>query len=1144
MYSVVRGYLYSKTMFVLQKDDPSTFVVPDVTSHYLDVETKVIYLWDTQEFRDESFYQEYQYDTFENTTRIQTNKIYLSKPGHRIIGCINGIDEDSCSLTTKLNNVNELSFTVYRIIDGEVVQFYDQISRLYELYIPNYGWFKINEEPEVENDGTVESKSVTAESLEIELQQYDLVDFYINTADENSKEMLATDNSYEFQDYLMFRDSVLFYRDTTYLEKAIEQFKETDGSIEALSIFAESHPEIIYNKDPITGVSTGCWRITKDDEDNIVINADRNTKNDPGKNADYNEIYQEIIDIEEQIEQVQSDEENLSLQYANNEITYEEYTERFNELDEQFNSLVEQRRELQEQLDNMESENNEYYTGTEILQLDLDRQHELSLLWLVLHEHGWSVGFIDPSIDPDSEYELDRVPLSERVGRFEVTSQDIYSFLTQDIAQYYRCIFVFDTDNYRVSAYSLKNVGFNTNIFLSFRNIQNLITRYSDRELYTVFHVQGDEELQITEVNFGEDYITDISYFMNKNHFSDEMVEKYNNWVNYRNGRRSDYKEASIIYRDYLDIASEIYDRVPIDNISGKQYSTMSYEELEEEKERMNAVKRQLESMYVDDYGNFDINAIRASDDWGWYDSLTNFILSEPFSIISPKDPTRTIEVIDYVFLREDVNEHGDTIIVQDFDYEQYANDTRNTRECASSIEQIEKEGVIYYKICTLQPNEVVESVVLSPNESAVRWIIEKQYNQDVLWAEDYHVIYTTSYATDYYRLGQIDIAIFNKRVIDGYYTEMQKTSDSYLDTIMVDNVLYYKICLLSENNIIKDGSVVKLSDGTEVQWYTEAETEGGPLSFYATEYQISYIVTYNQTGKRMRTNPKNQMDYLDDFEYNFDEYGYMYGVKELEYQLKSIENKLSTLGTNGYDSDDSSDIYNQEARKKYNKYKHAYDTCKLALEERQREYDAAMLDVQSIADRQQSIKDDVNITNEKYGFTKEELELLDKYYIHTDYQNSNYVITKQSSNNEIIDQEYQLYLDAVDQLYVESHPQYLWSTTQDNLLLMPEFQKWHGELHVGNFLWVSFRDDYQVKLRISAITINPFLIETEVKIDFTTMTSYKSRRNDYADLLASSNSSMKNQISAQIAKKVGSSNTVNIDTDLIMRLLNLIGYG
>ena len=62
--------------------------------------------------------------------------------------------------------------------------------------------------------------------------------------------------------------------------------------------------------------------------------------------------------------------------------------------------------------------------------MELARQNELSFLWLVLHEHGWTVGEVDDYVNLDSTVPSEREFLKDRVGTFEVTSQDIYSFLT------------------------------------------------------------------------------------------------------------------------------------------------------------------------------------------------------------------------------------------------------------------------------------------------------------------------------------------------------------------------------------------------------------------------------------------------------------------------------------------------------------------------------------------------------------------------------------------------------------------------------------------------------------------------------------------------------------------------------------------
>jgi len=53
----------------------------------------------------------------------------------------------------------------------------------------------------------------------------------------------------------------------------------------------------------------------------------------------------------------------------------------------------------------------------------------------------------------------------------------------------------------------------------------------------------------------------------------------------------------------------------------------------------------------------------------------------------------------------------------------------------------------------------------------------------------------------------------------------------------------------------------------------------------------------------------------------------------------------------------------------------------------------------------------------------------------------------------------------------------------------MPEFKAWHGQLEVGNFIRVAMREDFQVKLRVTSIGFNPFLIEPTIDLTFSNMT-------------------------------------------------------
>ena len=875
---MVRGYYKGIAFYTDLNDMIHSRVSPVIGEEYYDIQTTLIYIWDGYAYRNKEFTTAY---TYLDNGEIDTTKIYLARPGQRILGALNGIDETTCSITRRLNDTDELTFTVNRIVDGEVSSFYDKIERHYELYVPTEGWFKIVEEPELYNDGNVETKSVVAESYEIELQQYDLIDFQINTGEVDSREILATDNTYNLSGYSIPYDNVRFYRDTQALEQAIEEFKSTDGSVHALAEFATTHPAVFSS-----------WRITQG-EDGVEIDA----SNQSGGN----------------------------------------------------------------------------YSGTEILDLELQRQKELSFLWLVLHEHNWGIGYIDPYVDLSSDLEDDRIPLAQKVGRFEVDSQDIYSFLTQEAANFFRCIFVFDTKRRLVNAYNINNIGYDTNIFLSWHNIQNSVTRSGEDELYTVFRVSGDEDLKFTEANFGLDTIEDITYFLTTDHFSQEFIDKYTSWLQKREDYRTQYIQLSKDYRNKDAEVQELYTRVPTDTIDTSQYSTFSEEELAEERSIQEALLRGYQSMYVDDEGNFDEEAILASPDATDYLLLRDVILSTPFDALE-----------------------------------------------------------------------------------AIKWIYDFETDKG-----------RYGFDQSQYRLGNLDIAIFNKRYISGYY---QKETDS-----------------------------------PEI--------------------------------KQAKVSSSNAKDYVDSYMYDFDTYGSLYGLAELETRQTTLKNQYQTLASKGFNIDDPQNPYHHNQYLLYVKYLDGYRSCTKALAERQEEYDTAKDELQAIVDQMDEIKKAVAKEN---NFTPEELELLDHYYIFTDYTNDNILTTSQSTPEEIVDIEDQLYRDAADRLYAASHPQYSWSTTQDNLLLMPEFRAWHGQLNVGNFIRISMRDDWQVKLRISEITLNPLMIDATLNLVFTTMTSYKSKRNDAVSILGSAGggSASKNSITSNFAAHAGTADDVNVSTDLIMRIL------
>ena len=85
----------------------------------------------------------------------------------------------------------------------------------------------------------------------------------------------------------------------------------------------------------------------------------------------------------------------------------------------------------------------------------------------------------------------------------------------------------------------------------------------------------------------------------------------------------------------------------------------------------------------------------------------------------------------------------------------------------------------------------------------------------------------------------------------------------------------------------------------------------------------------------------------------------------------------------------------------------------------------------------------------------------------------------------------------------------------------------------IGNFLHVGFREDdhlpdyvyvdsssNQVKLRLISVGLNPFMIEPTIDLTFSTMIQYKSRRNDFVDLLGLASGVGDHQITATFQSK------------------------
>ena len=439
--------------------------------------------------------------TYDVYGRTEPSRIYLARPGKRILGCLNGTDPDSCNLTLNFINAHDLSFDVYKYHDEELTAYYDYIDILMEIYVDGFGWFFIDESPTTHNDGIKEYKTVTAKSYEYTLHQYDLVGFDINTASPTSREMLATDNVYTYSKtsevwYNLFRDRVLFYRDTSEHNALLKEMEQLTTYEELQELLAK-YPNVIYQD----------WRITISIDKKLRAGfvKMKDLAKEANKTGEADTWEKWINNYDNSVDMTSDSIKTLLLsypelvKYIKLDFNKKKYTEDY------------------ETGKYIESESDDIYTAYQLMEIEYKRIKELSLLDLVISDvPGWEIDEVDKKLyNEHSDVNGTPVLLQNEVGSFEIDSQDVYSFLITELSGYFNCVFIFDTINNKINAYRIESLGIDTKIFLGFRNVQNSIDITPSQDLYTQFTVENSEGLSIPYVNFGQREIEDISYFLN-----------------------------------------------------------------------------------------------------------------------------------------------------------------------------------------------------------------------------------------------------------------------------------------------------------------------------------------------------------------------------------------------------------------------------------------------------------------------------------------------------------------------------------------------------------------------------------------------------------------------------------------------------
>ena len=471
------------------------------------------------------------------------NAIYLCKPKGELIASLY-VDEETVSLTEQVATPWELTFDIHRYLykdDFQENPYYDSISEMMELYLFSEtvnARFIIDGEPAINSDGTSEVKTVTAHSLEAELQYKFLEDFQINTGQKQSQENLlqgnllgepvaTTDNSQELYDYNL----------NPYTNLPIDYITVCCLLGEELKAFRNS-----------VSSSAIVWTFDGEDSETVIpITFNSSTGIISGNSTLISKWYQEftnkfprtISDITWGI-----DKQNSASETYNSVICV---TDVYITIDSSGNVIIpspthsyklnSSKTAYEINAVTTTAHSFDYFLNglNRIINFYDKFSSQLSMLDLILEKAkatDWTIGEVPNEI-------------AKKKYSFTAEYQDIYSFMVNDVSHTMKILFDFESVSKTINVIDLSTNDreYETGIVTGFQNLLQTvdISSASEDGIKTTFLPSGANDLGITYVNFGKNKITNLDYFINKvdkygeyQYGSASLHDRYKAWKAFR----------------------------------------------------------------------------------------------------------------------------------------------------------------------------------------------------------------------------------------------------------------------------------------------------------------------------------------------------------------------------------------------------------------------------------------------------------------------------------------------------------------------------------------------------------------------------------------------------------------------------------
>lgn len=651
----------------------------------------------------------------------------------------------------------------------------------------------------------------------------------------------------------------------------------------------------------------------------------------------------------------------------------------------------------------------------------------------------------------------DKVLLPNEICNFDVDDQNVYAFFTQTAAPAYKCVFEFDTENLLINVYKPDSLGKDTNVVLGFRNIQDSVTISRDDSLVTQFYVDGLDDYNIDLANFGNSVITDCSHFCREPYMNIVLQEKYTAWQKYIESRRDEYCNLSREYNKNLEILAELMNRVPIDTAQTNWFG-QKVEDLKDAYDSNMAIIKGFESIHVDEEGNFDLEDLKNSSDWPMYESIMNYTLPSIVAALQAQDET--------------IEGFGKGNIISCVNPVVLGQDWYMVGSGTSSFQTVQINDAPAYGI--------TRGVKVIGTNGGIY-----QHNISIEPSQRYTLSCFVKGSGTFY-LGYNNTGEDRKNISYNITSSWTRVYTSFnLTSHLID------VAFTGSSDFTVCGMQLEMGDApSQFGYFTQSEAI---MKAYETDWKL-------------------------------------YGIAELKTKIATYDSCIKELKKNGYADGYNplsgyEEAYFTQMHQKYLDYLNLKDQAETALKERQAEYDAAKKP--EIQEKRNQIAKDVLMENfgkvqEKYpAFTDKETYIIKSLYNQATYSNENIIITTLDSTVDAVDKAITLYKDAVEELYVESHPQYTYTDEIGNIYALPEFREYHDQLAVNDFVRLGLSDTRYVKLRVVEIRYNPCDMDETMEVTFSNMVQYKSK-------LTNDNEFLTNALNQTSDRTGGRVNSVN----------------